>query len=148
MKKILALIILTLTIASINAQDIYNVEKENNKVVYGQSIKLFLGDTVFLETIVTRNSIKEFKIVNTIIDSSRTIIIEFKYDFFGSEKASLLKVINPYEKTLEFKAEIKPMNTRKYSETSIMPIFPKIYSEEMWPYKIESIILSDFKLKK
>ena len=147
MKIQFIVLILVLTCTSINAQDIYEVEKENNKIVYGMSLKLFLGDTILVETTVEDNSIKEFKIVKTLTDSSRTIIIEFKFDYFSSQKASLLKTMNPFEKTLDFKAEIKPFNKRIYYETSIIPIFPGISCVEMWPYKIESIILSNFTIE-
>ncbi len=43
---------------------------------------------------------------------------------------------------------IKPIKGDNYVETSIVPVFPGIFSMEMWPYKIESIILSDFEIKK
>lgn len=147
MKKQLLVLLIALTAISLNAQDIFNVERNNNEIVYGQSIKLFLGDSVLVEAVIKKNKVKEFKVVNSISDPSKTIIIVFKYDYFGSEKSSLLKVINPFEKFLSYKAQIKTINQKEYTETSIMAIYPKILSTEMWPYKIESIILSDFILK-
>jgi hypothetical protein len=128
------------------AQSVYDVTKTENKFVYGNSIKLFLGDKIFVEATQEGKIFKDFKMVDVITDSSKTIIIEFKYDNFGSEKASLLRVSNPFENILNYKAKIKPISKSKYSETSIEPVFPKIFSMEMWPYKIESIILSDFKI--
>ena len=65
----------------------------------------------------------------------------------GPEKSSVLTITNPFDKQLNYKAFIKVPNRDGYKKTSIVPIYPKIYSIEMWPYKIESIILTDFKLK-
>ena len=146
MKKEFLVVIIVLVAISLNAQNIFDIDRSNNEFVYGQSIKLFLGDSILVEAVINNNKIKEFKVVNSIIDSSRTIKIVFKYDFFGSNKASLLQVTNPFEKTLDYHAQIKLLNRRKYKETSIMPVYPKIYSIEMWPGKLESIILTDFKL--
>ena len=148
MKNLLTILITVFFVTSMNAQNIYDVKKEENKFIYGESIKLFLGDKIFVETKLVDNSLKDFKIVNTISDSSRTIIIEFNYDNFGMQKASILKVSNPFERSLNYKAKIKPTSKSSYSETSIMPVFSKIYSMETWPNKLESIILSDFKLDK
>jgi hypothetical protein len=85
--------------------------------------------------------------VDAISDSTKTITIQFVYDKFGMNNASLLKVSNPFKIQLSYKAKIRTKPGGKYSETSIMPIFPNIYGIEMWPYKIESIVLYDFELQ-
>jgi len=148
MKKLFVLIVVSFIATSTKAQDIYEVKKEDNKFIYGESIKLFAGDKIFVEITLVDHSISKFKIVKVISDSSKTITIEFKYDDFGDHKASLLKVSNPFKKSLSYKAKIKPITSSNYSETSIVPVYPKIYSTEMWPYKIESVILTEFKLDK
>jgi hypothetical protein len=146
MKYLLFLLISICIITSINAQDINDVKKNENKFVYGKSIKLFLGDKIYVTANLTDNSLKDFKITNTVSDSSKTVIIEFKYDDFGNHKATILKISNPFKHRLSYKAKIKRFSQINYVETSIEPVFPKIFSMEAWPFEIESIILTDFKL--
>ena len=146
-RKIVLLSLFPILTSNLIAQKIENVSKEENKFIYSNSIKLFLGDSIY---VVTENSDKDltgFALVDAISDSTKTISIRFAYDKFGTNNASLLKVSNPFEKQMSYKAKICAKPGGKYSETSIMPVFPKIYGIEMWPYKIESIILYDFVLQ-
>ncbi|MBI9036932.1 MAG: hypothetical protein JEY97_02255 [Bacteroidales bacterium] len=148
MKKIGVLLILAFSLSILQSQNVYKVEESENEVVYGKSIKLFLGDKVYIQTKVKNNKIKEFTLVGRIKDSTTTIILTFNEDLLELDNNTFLKVVNPFDKTLHYKAKIRPYNKIKYFKTSIIPIFPKIYSVEMWPYKIESIVLSGFKLIK
>jgi hypothetical protein len=133
-------------ISSLQAQKIENVTRDENKFIYSNEIKLFLGDSIYVKANTVNKSLTDFALVKGIIDSANIIFIRFSYDNFGSNKACLLKVVNPYSKTLVYKARI-PNRAGKYFETSIMPIVPKIYGIEMWPNRFENIILSDFQLK-
>ena len=150
MKKFSALLLLSFLpfiTSNLEAQKIESVTKEENKFVYSNSIKLFLGDSI---NVVTENidfNLTGFSIADSISDSTKTITISFVYDKFGINNASLLKVSNPFTKQLSYQAKIRTKPSSKYSDTSIVPVFPKIYGIEMWPYKIESIILYDFKLQ-
>jgi hypothetical protein len=146
MKNLLLFLIITCFITSINAQDIAKVKKEENKFIYGSAIKLFIGDKILVETKLDNNMLSDFKIVNAISDSSRTMIIEFTYEKLGGQKSSLLKVSNPFDKIVKYKAKMQLTGKNSYFETSVVPVHPKIYSMETWPYKIECIILTDFKL--
>ena len=150
MKKFSALLLLSFLpfiTSNLVAQKIESVTKEENKFVYSNSIKLFLGDSI---NVVTENidfNLTGFSIADSIFDSTKTITISFVYEKFGINNASLLKVSNPFTKQLSYQAKIRTKPSSKYSTTSIVPVFPKIYGIEMWPYKIESIILYDFKLQ-
>lgn len=141
------LIIVLLFSGKINAQDIEAVRKEENKFIYSNSIKLFMGDSIYVEANATNGSLVDFVIVKSISDSTKTMSIKFYYDKFGQSNASILKVTNLFKKTLYYKAKIKTSRMNRYSGTSIMPIYPRIFGMEMWPYKIESIILYDFELR-
>lgn len=147
MKKNILILAILFSSSILFAQEVFTVKHLDNKVIYGKDLKLFLGDSILVEAEINNNEVTEFKRVKSITDSEKTIIITFNYDYFGSNKASLLKIKNPFSKTLAYAAKIKPENSIRFSETSIMPIYPRIYSTEMWPDKLECIILSDFKLK-
>ena len=144
MKKFFFLILL---MGCMSSQEIYNVNKYNNKFIYGESIKLFFGDEILVEADVDGKSIKNFRIVDSIVDSSKTISISM---FKGSDgpNATTLFVQNPFDLILNYKAKIRTFSRREYTSTSIIPIYPKIFCMELWPYTIESIILYDFKLSK
>jgi hypothetical protein len=138
---------LLLNTSTIFAQNIEQISKEENKFIYSNSIKLFLGDSIYVEPANIDRKLTDFTLKEGIVDSTKTFSIIFVYDKFGSNNASLLKVSNPFSKQLVYKAKIRTKPGSRYSETSIMPVYPKIFGIEMWPYKIESIILYDFELK-
>lgn len=146
-KFIFTLLALLVTTSIVKSQNIENVSKEENKFVYSNSVKLFLGDSIYIEANNTRKMLSDFVRVNSITDSTKTISFKFTYDKFGSNNASILKVSNPFSKVLSYKAKIRIAPGKRYSETSIMPVWGGIFGMEMWPYKIESIILYDFELK-
>ncbi len=148
MKKLFLLLISACFITSVYSQDIYAVEKKENKFIYGQSIKLFIGDSILVEANLGVNSLKDFKVVDKISDPSKTMVIKFTYEYFGDDKSAILKISNPFERNLNYKAKIKLFKREGFSETSIVPILPGIFSMEIWPDKLESIILYDFKLDK
>lgn len=141
---VVLLSLFTIAIPELKSQIIGDVKKEENKFIYNDEIKLFMGDIIYVEVESDGKKLTEFEKVNTITDSSRTITFRFTYEGFGSDMASYLKVMNPFGKILRYKAKIRTAPWRMYSETSIMPVFRKAFGIELWPYKIESIILYDF----
>ena len=144
---ILQLVLLLFLAPVLKSQNIEDVKKEENKFIYSDEIKLFPGDQILVEATLNGNQLTDFKRVSTISDSSRTIVFRFSYEKFGSDLASQLRVDNPFSNTLEYKAKIRTEPWRMYSGTSIMPVIRKVYGIEIWPYKIESIILYDFTLR-
>ena len=149
MKKIFTITVLAITLMTTPtiAQTIENVTKDENKFIYSNSIKLFLGDSIYVYPSNSERKLTDFTLRKKLNDSSNIISIKFTYDKFGVKNASLLKVSNPFSKQLIYRAKIRNQPQGRYSETSIMPVYPKIFGIEMWPNKIESIILYDFELK-
>jgi hypothetical protein len=149
MKKLFTITVLALLLKVTPAisQTIENVTKDENKFIYSNSIKLFPGDSIYLHPGNSEKILTDFTLMKEPGDSSNIISIKFSYDKFGMNNASLLKVSNPFSKPLIYKARIRTKPMGKYSETSIMPVYPKIFGMEMWPEKIESMILYDFELK-
>ena len=130
----------------LRSQNIEDVKREENRFIYSDAIKLFPGDTLVAEASVNGNKLIDFKKVSNIADSSLTIVFSFTYEKFGSDNATVLKVVNPFPKTLKYKAKFRSAPWRIYSEASIIPVLGKIFGIELWPYKIESIILYNFTL--
>ena len=76
--------------------------------------------------------------------------IEFKFseaDFMGSG-IIVLTTLQHLNKPIIFKAKIKIKGTAAYTETSIVPKHPNVFSIEQWRDDIEYIFLYDFKIQK
>jgi len=147
MKTILTISFLFLTI-TLFAQDPYSVTKNDNKRVFGDTLIVFYGETIYVEATVVDNKITEFKKVDQVTDASKTIVITLGEGALGGNNSADMKISNPFDKTITYKAEMKtPKKMKEFIETSVVPIYPKIYSLEMWPYKIEVIMLTKIQLK-
>lgn len=73
--------------------------------------------------------------------------IDFKFseaDFMGS-KLIILTTVQHFTKPIIFKAKIKVKGNNSYTETSIVPKGPNVFSVEQWRDEIQSIKLSSFK---
>ena len=82
------------------AQNIEDVRRDNNKFIYSNSIKLFPGDSIKIQPGNIETKLTNFKLMDSIKDSSSTIKIYFTFDKFGMQNASQLKVSNPFLKQL------------------------------------------------
>jgi hypothetical protein len=149
MKRFFSITVLAITLMATPAlaQTPENVKKEENKFIYSNSILLFLGDSIHVQSNNKGKNLTDFTLITKLKNSSGTISIKFTYDKFGKNYGSLLKVTNPFSKQLIYKARVRYKPLGKYTETSIFPVEAKIYGMEMWPEKLESIILYDFELK-
>jgi hypothetical protein len=141
------IIFLIISSSSLKGQNIEKATKEENKIVYSDSVKMFMGDSIYVEFESAGNHLKGFKAVNKISDSTRTISLRLSFEKFGNKNASILKVSNPFDKQLSYRVRLRVAGSEIYAESGTLPVLPKIYGKEVWSYKIESIILYDFLVK-
>ena len=59
----------------------------------------------------------------------------------------VLTIDNPFDKQLHYKATMNLMKNKKWVNTSVYPVMPKLKSIEMWPDIITSLALVSFELK-
>jgi hypothetical protein len=60
----------------------------------------------------------------------------------------MLKIINPFNKNLEYKANVYlALYNKWWINTSIIPVRAKLTSYESWPDIIGAVVLYDFILK-
>lgn len=85
----------------------------------------------------------KLKMVNTITDSAKTLIIEFKD---SRTMGSVLTVKNPFNKVLTYKAAVLPPAQKDYKNTDVMPVRGKLVSVELWENGIKEVRLSNFQL--
>jgi hypothetical protein len=145
--KYLIFFILFFAVCSFTYSQIQN-EKYNiqNKYIYKDSIFLFKGDKINIQADSNNYSLMNFHFVSEILDSSKTITLSFTIESFNNKNGMILKIYNPFNKKLIYNAKIRTLKNYKYVETSVIPIMPRLFSFETWPYEIESIILYGFKL--
>lgn len=102
-----------------------------------------LNDELLFESSFDSNNNLFFKKVEAIINDSTTVSIELTYD---EEAGSMLKVKNPFLKSMYYKAELYSYKKKDYVKTSTIPVYPKNSAYENWPYKINKIRLTGFVL--
>lgn len=80
-----------------------------------------------------------------------TIDLIFGIGFFGTDKGNekdyktLLLIKSAYGHELDYKADMQVYNKTEFEKTSVVNLYPKVLSIEMWPYRINNIALYGFK---
>jgi len=141
MKKIFTTLTLALT-TILSYGQISNLPDSN--VVKIDTLIIKLGDKLFFAGDLATNDNIVFRKVNQNFDPAKNVSIELS---FNESFGTVLTIRNPFDKRLFYKAELYSPKKNAYIETNVYPIRPKIGSKEMWPYPIDTIRLTNFKLK-
>ena len=114
-------------------------------------IQFYPGETLFIEADIVNNEIIKLTVVKEIINKSKTIIINFNQvvneDNSKIHKLMLLTVTNPFNRNLEYQADIYLILYDRWVNTSTIPVRAILTSYESWPDIIGTIVLHDFILK-
>jgi hypothetical protein len=109
------------------------------------SIQVGLGDTMLVYCGTDANLLTLSRTTDSTSTSTRTMMIGLTFEDFGGTNATILRVSNPLESVLRYRASIRRKGDTRFTETTIVPVLPKITSMEMWPDQIDRIILFDFR---
>ena len=114
-------------------------------------IQFYPGETLYVEADVINDIIVKLTVVKEIINKNKTIVIEFN-QITNKENPRvheymMLKIINPFDKILEYKAGIYLLKYNQWINTSTIPIRAGLMSFESWPDIISTMVLHDFILK-
>lgn len=114
-------------------------------------IQFYPGETLFVEADVVNNVIVKLTVVREIVNEDKTIVIEFN-QITNKENPRMhglmmLEIENPFNKNLEYKADIYLIQYDRWVNTSTIPIRGGLISYESWPDIIGTIVLHDFILK-
>ncbi|MFI5159345.1 MAG: hypothetical protein ACHQF4_10800 [Sphingobacteriales bacterium] len=121
---------------------------ETSYVIKSEMVQIFPGETLYIETDIVKDSLINLKAVPTIINKEKTITISFSQDYENKvHKQMILKVNNPFSKSLIYHAHINLMKTKKWINSSVLPVKPNLESFEIWPDIITTVVLSDFYLQ-
>ena len=102
------------------------------------------SEKLFFEAAIDSGNHLSFRQVAKNTDISNTISIKLSY--VGAVGA-MLEIVNPFGKQLYYKAELYSPDKKDYVETSTIPVDPNLSSFETWPFKIDKIRLTGFRLK-
>ena len=139
MKKVIIFFACSLFTITTKAQSVEKSELRMDTLIINRN------DNRFFEAEYDLTSTLKFKEVSTILDSSKTVSIGLT---FNEGSGAMLKIYNPFSDKLVYKAELYSYKKKDYLETSTVPIFSKLSSFEIWPYKIDRIRLTGFMLTK
>ena len=116
--------------------------------VHDDILQIYPGEKVFVEVELKDDTIFSMKTVKENLHPQYTIEIELSQKAkAGKSEMMLLKVINPFDKNLEYKARMFIVGNDKWLSTSILPVPAKLGGYETWTDVIITLALYNWKLK-
>ena len=133
----------------VNDNQFYNAPiGETDYIINDSIIQIFPGEKLFVEAEVLDNKLVNFQVVSEIKEKSKTLVFDFQQTIKGKvHEQMILTIDNPFDKHLHYEAMMNLMKNKKWVNTSVYPVLPKLKSIEMWPDLITSLALAGFKLK-
>ena len=117
-------------------------------VLPDNTVQLYPGEKIYVEVELVKKEIKSMKTVKENLNPEKTITISFSQQTDGKKhKGMMLKIENPFNKKLEYKASMFLMKYNKWASTTVLPIPPKLESFETWPDIIVTLALTGWELK-
>jgi len=111
-------------------------------------LQIYPGEKLFIEVETTKSEITTMRVVKENLNPKKTILVEFTQTTKGNKSESMmLKVVNPFEKDLEYKAMMYIVGHDKWIDTNVYPVRAKLTGFEMWSDVIITLVLSDWKFK-
>jgi hypothetical protein len=133
----------------VNSKQFYTAPLGETKYIINDTIiQIFPGEKLFIETNTINNKLVNLRRVDSIRDSTKTIIIEFVQESEGKDHKYMQLIIkNPYNKNLHYSVLMNLLKHQKWVRTNVVPVMPKLESIEMWPDILTSLVLTGFELK-
>jgi len=116
--------------------------------VHEKLLQIYPTEKLFIEVEIAGDTISVMKVVKENLKPESTIEIVFTQNV--KDKASesmMLKVNNPFNRKLSYKAFMSVVGSNRWTATSIIPVEPKIGGYEMWNDVIVSLALDKWKLE-
>lgn len=111
-------------------------------------LQIYPGEKLFIEVEITENKIISMKVVKENLNPEKTIEVELSQNVKDQKsELMMLKIVNPFNKDLEYKAMMYVVGKNHWINTNVLPIKSKLTGFEMWPDVIITLVLSEWKLK-
>lgn len=167
MKKHICILIILLNIINLNSQnekpnrepfvleiaiDSINFYRQNVEkspyFVKDKLLQIYPSENIFVETEIKNDSIYSMKVVKNNLNPEKTITISFIQEVKGKESERMvLRVTNPFNRTLKYNALMFVNGGSDWIPTSIIPVRPKLMTIEMWNDIILSLVLVEWKIE-
>ena len=122
--------------------------KESPYVWPDNTIQLYPGEKLFAEAEIKDGAIVKMTAVKENTNPEKTLTISFTQVAEGKvHQQMMLKISNPFDKTLTYAASIFLLNHSKWVKTSVIPVAPGLSSFESWPDVILSIGIGNWALE-
>ncbi|MFN8306950.1 MAG: hypothetical protein U0T79_09265 [Ferruginibacter sp.] len=118
-------------------------ESQNTKDPLKDTVQVKMGQKLLFKAEVNASKNLQFSQIADITDSTKCVTIDL---IFTEGIGTMLKIYNPFTEQMVYKAELYSYKKKDFVVTSTVPVFPRISSYETWPFRIELIQLSGFKL--
>ena len=136
----------TLEIAANETQQYGMDVKESPYFVKEKVLQIYCGEKIFVECEIEGDSISHMKVVKNIIYPEKTVIIDFNQNSENRKEISTdLRVKNPFNRKLSYKALMFTPISQQWKRTSIIPIEPNLENFEMRPHAIVTLVLDGWK---
>jgi hypothetical protein len=134
---------------AVDETNFYNADIETSAYVLpDNTIQLYPGETIYVEVELGKKEIKSMKTVKQNLHPEKTVTISFSQQTDGKiHTGMMLKIENPFNKKLEYKAKMFLMKYNKWVPTNVLPVQQKLISFETWPDLIVTITLSEWVFK-
>lgn len=113
-------------------------------IVSNGVLTLLPGDHLLVEATPTATGLTDLKVVETMRDPSRTLVISFTQG--DDDTGMMLSITNPFDKTLKYGADMMLLDgDERFHHTSICPVMAGLSSFEMWPQPIFQLVLGHWR---
>jgi len=133
----------------VDGKQFYEQKVENSSYFVKENVlQIYPGEKLFIEVEINKKEITSMKVVKENLNPERTIEIEFTQNTKDRKSESMmLKIVNPFEKDLEYKAMMFIVGHNQWINTNVLPVKSKLTGYETWTDVIITLVLSNWKLK-
>lgn len=133
----------------VNGEQFYEQKVEKSPYFVKENVlQIYPGEKLFIEVETAKSEIISMKVVKDNLNPQKTILIEFTQAAKDRKSESMmLKIVNPFDKDLEYKAMMYIVGHDKWINTNVYPVRAKLTSFEMWRDVIITLVLTDWKFK-
>lgn len=134
---------------AINKKQYYEQKIESSPYFVRENVlQIYPGEKLFIEVEIDKKEVTAMKVVSENLNPEKTIEVEFTQKVKDKKnEMMLLKVVNPFKKSLDYKAMMFIVGHDDWISTKIPPVKAKLFGVATWPDVVITLVLLDWKLK-
>lgn len=122
--------------------------KASSFILPKNTVQFYSGETLFVEVEIMGNEVKSMKSVKENLNPEKTLIISLTQQIEAKKhRGMILKIVNPFNKKIDYKANAFLMKTNKWAPTNVLPVQAKLSAVETWPDIVITLALSGWEFK-